>query len=290
MAYLEKFADKVSKLVKDEWYSIKPVNSEDWEREFEEYVESALNGKDTPRFYTCRSEATRFKKSKLREIDPKEKFKMCYDIHNMMEGLWLEGRKRIKAIEQEGSLKLDDVVEYGMRWVIRFHIKTFRLRSTTYSPPENINTTDPTHHNDIFPQYHFLGVPNMDQMHASRLFGLNTLAVQVKPPKITFEQVSEKAHKMVLTCDISGATIHFQTLRENPNIRCPQTGRPMVYSTEPVVYDDKKNYQFKSNCNPFTVRAWSVVEGLKDSRVVEATYGGGKEEVKEYHFGLMLDR
>ncbi|AFZ81488.1 hypothetical protein BEWA_009000 [Theileria equi strain WA] len=279
MAHLEEFADKISKLVKDEWYSIKPVNSKEWEQEFEENVENILHGQNTPRFYTCRNEITHLDKSKLSEITPQEKFKTCYEIHNMMEGLWLEGKKRIKAIDQEGSLNLKDVVEYGMR-----------LRSTTYSPPENINTADPTHHYDIFPQYHFLGVPNMDQMHASKLFSLNTLAVQAKPPIITFERISEKTQKMLLTCETKGAVIHFQTLRENPNIRCPQTGRPMVYTTEPVVYDETRNYQFKTNCNPFTVRAWSVAEGLKDSRVVEIVYGGGKEEVKEDHFGLMLDR
>ncbi|UKK02673.1 hypothetical protein MACK_002768 [Theileria orientalis] len=284
MKGLQGVSDLINETVKTDWTKIKCVTSKEWEDEFDEYLNKLIENKKSPKSPKVGPKSKSVKRVNVDGLDESVQFKLCYDLFNLMEGIWLEGRKHMNSIEQlklVKPLELDELVDYA-----------FRLRSTTYSPPENMNVDDPTRHYDLFPQYHFLGVPNTSQMHMSRLFSLSKMENQCSPPTITFEVVSDTMKQMKLSCSTPNSVIHFQTSRES-NIPCPRTGIYLTHSTDPAVYDDTKSYKFKIDCNPFTVHAWATCEGLKQSPVVNTKYESNlKPEAQEKRdeFGLMLSR
>lgn len=149
-----------------------------------------------------------------------------------------------------------------------------------------MNIDDPTRHYGIFPQYHFLGVPNTTQMHSSMLFAHAKMENQCAPPEISFEPVTEDILQMRIICENENAVIHFQTSRES-NVPCPRTGNYLTFKTDPAEYDKGKSYKFKKDCNPFTVHAWTTCDGFKQSNVIEVKYGTDTKDTKE-HSGLML--
>ncbi|GBE61792.1 mediator complex subunit MED4, putative [Babesia ovata] len=290
MDNLEVFARQIEASVKPEWQQIPDPNSADWQKSFDSAVDAYLKGEGATCDYykDITPEAPELPHANLEDTTAEERFALACRIHAMMEGLWLVGRRKIEAIEQcarSTPLKLDEVVSYALR-----------LRGTTYSPPENINVHDPTQHYDMFPKYHFLGIPDVTQMHASRLFALSRLAQQSSAPRVIFEQLGEDMHRMRLECATTGAKVHYQTQRVNAQQINPQTGQPAVYTTAPAIYDPSKKFHFKTICNPFVVFAWSTCEGLRPSEMVKAEYvppsasKQGAEAASKKSFGFFLGR
>ncbi|CDR95000.1 hypothetical protein, conserved [Babesia bigemina] len=266
MDNLEVFARRIAESVKPEWQLIPDPNSAEWQKSFDSVVDAYLKGEGASCDYykDITTPVAALPHANLDGTTPEERFALACRIHAIMEGLWLAGRRNIDAIEQcarSSPLKLDDVVSYALR-----------LRGTTYSPPENMNVHDPTQHYDMFPRYHFLGMPDVAQMHASRLFALSRLAQQSSAPRVIFEAVGEDMHRMRLECATPGAEVHYQTQRVNTQQINPQTGQPAVYTTAPAIYDSTKKFNFKTICNPFVVFAWSTCEGLRPSEMVKAEY------------------
>ncbi|GIX65195.1 mediator complex subunit MED4, putative [Babesia caballi] len=266
MGELEEFARRIAATVRPEWQQIPDPKSEQWQAEFDAAVDAYLErGEGACEYYPKRTEsASPLPPIDLSGVSPEERFALARRAHAMMEGLWLQGRRELAAVEQcarSAPLRLDDVVAYALR-----------LRGTTYSPPENANVRDPTQHYEMFPQYHFLGVPDVGQMHASRLFALSRLEQQSSAPRVVFEQASEEFHRMRLECSTPGAVVHYQTQRTNTQQVDPQSGQPAVYTTAPAVYDPSKKFNFRTDCLPFVVFAWSTCEGLRPSEMVRAEY------------------
>uniref|UniRef100_A0A3B0MY91 Uncharacterized protein n=1 Tax=Theileria annulata TaxID=5874 RepID=A0A3B0MY91_THEAN len=286
MEGLQDVCDMIESVVDPEWSKINSVNSKAWEDEFNEYLTSILSknreksgkNKNPKPKDKSKSKSTKSSGVSIEGLSQDLQFKLSCDLFTLLEGIWLEGKKRIKAIEQtklSQPLDLDELILYSNR-----------ISSTSCSPPENVNIDDPTRHYGIFPQYHFLGVPNTTQMHASRLFSLSKLENQCLPPIITFEPVSDQVLSMKIVCKNENAVIHFQTSRES-NVPCPRTGNYLILKTDPAVYDKNKSYKFKKDCNPFTVHAWTTCEGFKQSNVIEVKYGTIKENNKQ-QFSIML--
>ncbi|KAK1442591.1 hypothetical protein BgAZ_301090 [Babesia gibsoni] len=276
MGDLNAFCQKVSSIIRPEWQLIPSPQSEEWKQKFKEDVDRYLETKASSCDYggaKKKKGASRIAKVDLRSLSQEEDFQLSCQVTAMMEGIWLEGRKKIAAIEscnKNNPLHLDEVVSYARR-----------LRGTTYSPPENMNTHDPTRHYEVFPHYHFLGMPSIAEMHNSRLFALSKMSQHSSAPRIIFEAVSEDMQRMVLECATPGAVIHYQTSRVNPEQINPHTGQPTVYTTAPAVYDSSKKLNFRVTSNKFTVYAWSTCEGLRPSEVVQSEYMPPSTEVAE---------
>ncbi|ORM41416.1 uncharacterized protein BXIN_2570 [Babesia sp. Xinjiang] len=290
MDELTRFAEQVAATVREEWQSIPDPTSVEWQTAFDRTVDDYLAGQQASCNYEFKTTETTppLPKAGDSAISSEDGMELANRIYAMMEGLWLAGRRKIDALDQCGQnslLNINDVVSYAMR-----------LRSTTYSPPENSNVHDPTQHLETFPHYHFLGVPNVSQMHSSRLFDLNRLEQLTSAPRVIFEPVSEEMHRMRLECSTPHAVVYYQTSRVNANQIDPHTGKPTVYTTAPAIYDPVKNLSFKTACNPFMVFTWSTCEGLRPSEVVRVEYrppsGSSDADAasSKQTFGLFLGR
>ncbi|KAK2198370.1 hypothetical protein BdWA1_001382 [Babesia duncani] len=263
MEDLEGFYKLIDSMISDDWYDILHPNTKEWELQFQETLDDFLY-KGGAGFMCCKRKRSRQGNSDNEctvSIDVSQRFKVTFEIMNMMEGLWLQGKRILKGIDQcESSrpLNMDQVVQYAMR-----------LKGTTHSPPENSNVTDTTWHYELFPQYHFLGIPNVDQMHNSRLFALSKLQEQTCAPQVTFERISESMHRMRIVCSTENSTIYYQTSRINVNDRDPATGQPTRSFTAPAIYNPENKFHFRTNCEPFTVHAWAICDPLRKSGVVQ---------------------
>ncbi|GFE54490.1 mediator complex subunit MED4, putative [Babesia ovis] len=287
---LARFAKQIADIVKDDWEHIPDPNSNEWKTAFDNAVDAYLAGETTECNYVQNKEESRSNRqsAELLAFSGEDREKLAQRAYAMLEGLWLAGRRKVEAIDQyerSTPLHLSEVVSYAQR-----------LSSTTYSPPENMNVHDPTRHFETFPNYHFLGMPSVSQMHASRLFDLNRLEELSSAPRVIFEPISEDMHRMRLECSTPNAVIHYQTSRVNTSQTDPHTGQPTVYTTAPEEYDPSKNLNFKTVCNPFVVMTWSTCEGLRQSEVVRVEYrppSVGNEAdgtPAKKSFGLLLER
>lgn len=272
MENLDAFARQVAAMVRPEWQLIPNPSSDEWKQSFNKAVYEYLRGDVECCDYNSHyeGEVQPLPSIDLSHLSQKEKYDLSCRVLAMMDGLWLKGRKKIEAIElsrRSNALDFDEVVAYAQR-----------LRGTTYSPPENVNVHDPTRHCEMFPQYHFLGMPLINEMHASRLFALSKLTQQSSSPKVIFEPVSEDMHRMRIECATAGAVIYYQTSRVNTEQINPHTSQPTVYTTAPAVYDASRKFNFKTSSNQFIVYAWSTCEGLRQSEVVRVEYNPPSSE------------
>lgn len=267
MGYLTEFSQKIAGIIRAEWRQIPDPGGEEWDKQFEAAVGQYLSSRSSNCVYGGvqeKKDACTDEHLSVRDLSQEEELQLAVKAMGILEGIWLEGRRKIDAIEQSEknhALLLDDVVNYARR-----------LRGTTYSPPENMNVHDPTRHYEMFPHFHFLGAPTIGEMHNSRLFALSKMAQHSSAPRILFEPVSEDMQRMRLDCSTPGAVIHYQTSRVNMQQINPHTGQPTVYTTAPSVYDSTKKFNFKVKSARFIVYAWSTCEGLLNSEISVAEY------------------
>ncbi|CBZ54460.1 conserved hypothetical protein [Neospora caninum Liverpool] len=156
-------------VVKPEWRDIPDTASEEWKKRFRELVDaekpvsSAPPGPaDRPAAPSAPSVSSSLADGSFLRALPREfQLHLLVKISSVLETPWLVAQKRLEGIkeaEKARPLTLDEVVTYARR-----------LGGSTAAPPETSNISDVVAHQSVYPAFHFLPYPSMEELQESRL-------------------------------------------------------------------------------------------------------------------------
>ncbi|PFH35896.1 mediator complex subunit MED4 [Besnoitia besnoiti] len=164
--HLEELYAALRAVVKPEWYRIPDTASEEWKSRFRESLDSATPSSapppsSAPATPLPASFAGVSDGSFLRTLSREHQLHLLVKISSILETPWLVTQKRLEGIkeaEKSRPLTLDEVVTYARR-----------LAGSTSAPPETMNISDVVAHQSIYPTWHFLPYPSMEELQVSRL-------------------------------------------------------------------------------------------------------------------------
>ncbi|PHJ25759.1 mediator complex subunit med4 [Cystoisospora suis] len=191
---LEELRRRLQDIVKPEWRDIPDTASEQWKMQFRESISeghsstspsapstkscsssssASSSSSDVPSTSSaCPSSASSAsptlpsglssKSSATSFVNRREQcLHVLTEIASVLDTPWLVAQKRLEGIndaEKSRRLTLEEVVLYARR-----------LGGSTAAPPETTNISDVVAHQAIYPTFHFLPYPSMEELQSSRL-------------------------------------------------------------------------------------------------------------------------
>ncbi|KEP67307.1 UNVERIFIED_CONTAM: mediator complex subunit MED4 [Hammondia hammondi] len=169
---LQELYNLLRSVVKPEWRHILDPASDEWKKKFRERVDAETSVASPPLSPTssassndcaqsCSASSTLSDGSSLCSLPREHQLHFLVKMSSILETPWLVAQKRLEGIKEARNarrLTLDQVVTYARR-----------LGGSTAAPPETANISDVVAHQSIYPTFHFLPYPSMEELQASRL-------------------------------------------------------------------------------------------------------------------------
>ncbi|EPT26870.1 mediator complex subunit MED4 [Toxoplasma gondii TgCatPRC2] len=205
---LQELYNLLRSVVKPEWSHILDPASDEWKKKFRERVDAETSVTSPPLSSTSSAStndcaqsfsacSTLSDGSSVCSLPREQQLHLLVKMSSILETPWLVAQKRLEGIkeaEKARPLTLDQVVTYARR-----------LGGSTAAPPETANISDVVTHQSIYPTFHFLPYPSMEELQTSRLGFLASKPFDrvCFPPEIR-SQWTVRLRKSERSCDEEG--------------------------------------------------------------------------------------